>query len=749
MTMPRSYLPSAPANDADDGYYGPDDQSTPGGDAVEWEAPNIDEAETFQAIDPSYVPDGFEDQEAFLEYARCLRKDDISADRENRDAGLDDLKFLALDQWDPEVRRVREESGKPCVTVNVLNQFVAQVNGDRRLNETSILVAPKLDATIQMAEARGGLIKNIEEMSRADRVYDEFCEDIVACGTSNMRVNLDYADDDAFVQDIFIKKIPNPFAVVWDFMSVDITGRDARHCFVDDLLPANEYKRQFPSARDPAQMEMDISATRVGWYEANTVTVSEFWEMRTKPAVMALMQDGSTKDVTGQDVNGMIQSGQIVSHPVTGKPVIRVGRKKYARMHLITGWEILAGPYELPIDRLPIIRGTGREVRVGNQRIRFGLVRWAKDAQRMKNYWRSVAVEKLAMSPRAVWTAEAGSVEGREDDWRTAHFNGDPLLLFNDGKNAPTRVLPPPLDQAILNETTMNQQDIKDTTGLQDASLGIRSNEVSGVAIMNRQREGDVATIIYHDNTNAGILEAGDVVNQLLGVAYDTVRTLRVIGTDGQQKLMTFNDPTDPNSVDLSAGRFQVSIQTGPSATTQREAAANSMLEAIKVFPQLMEVAGDLIVEAQDWPEAERIAQRLKNAMQPQVLGSDAPQPDPQQAAIAAAQAAQKQELEQEQLNNQRQMAQLQLVEQQAKIQESTAKARKANADADRSEAEADKAHIETKAHAAMRAADVLGLNLPDSGEPIAAPKATSGPPRGSRRPAQPAAIGNLNGGKQ
>ena len=165
---------------------------------------------------------------------------------------------------------------------------------------------------------------------------------------------------------------------------------------------------------------------------------------------------------------------------------------------------------------------------------------------------------------------------------------------------------------------------MKDVTGIHDASLGVRSNETSGRAIQARQREGDIASLTFYDNANAAILEAGDVINQLIPQIYDGTRIVRTIGEDETQKFVAINDPMNPEAIDMSVGQFDVALTTGTSYTTRRVEAAQAMMDAIQVWPQLMTVAGDLVARAQDWPGADKIAERLEQTM-------NQPQIDPQQ----------------------------------------------------------------------------------------------------------------------
>lgn len=561
-----------------------------------------------------YIPEGFKSQEAFLEDMRSEYQLDIDFDRVNREQALDDKKFSAGEQWDPVV--LEQRKGLPCLVINNIPQFTAQLVGDWRESRKAIKVVPSNDEDTDVASVRGDLIRAIEMNSRASRVYDSAFESLVQCGDGAFRVSVEYAYDDVFDQDIFIRPIEDALAVVWDRYSVDPTGRDAKRVFVDDRIPKNEYKSKWAD-KTPSELQCEtlvdqISAT--GWCDDNSYRITEYWRLIQRKRLMALFSNGKTFVIDAKNQERLIQEN--------GAPVkTRVSWCAYAQMHLVTGFAILSGPYEYRLNRVPIIRMSGRVTNVGGRRVRYGLVRFMKDACRLKNFWRSVAAEQLGYAPKAKWIAPESAVEGREDAFRKAHLSRDPLLIYNDGAEAPPELIPPPpVEASLLNEAAINAQDMKDVTGLHDASLGIKSNETSGRAINARQREGDIASLTFYDNADQAVLEGGDVVNQLIPQIIDGTRTMLVIGEDQQEKFIRVNDPMDPDSVDLSVGKYQTALSTGTSYTTRRVEAAQSMMEAIQVWPQLMTVAGDLIARAQDWPGADKIAERLEGMMnQPQI----------------------------------------------------------------------------------------------------------------------------------
>lgn len=618
------------------------------------EKQNLQRPDLVQAtpVKASYKPEGFESAEAFIRDMRQEYQNDVNYDRINRYEMIDDLRFSAGEQWDPVV--LQQRKGLPCLVINTIPQFTAQLVGDWRESRKAIKVIPSNEQDNDLADIREDIVRNIEMESRADRSYDQAFESMVQCGDGAFKVTVEYAKDDVFDQDIFIRPIEDVLSVVWDRFSVDPTGRDAQRVFVDDRIPKDEFSRKWPEAAgsDLLQEDKIDRITMAGWQDEESYRVTEYWRMIEREKTLALFESGQIYEVDESNTEDLIQKH--------GPPVkTRVVWCRYAQMHYCSGAAILAGPYEYRLNRLPIIRMSGRVVNVAGRRVRYGLVRFMKDPSRLKNFWRSIAAEQLGYAPKAQWLATQSAIEGRQEAFRKAHLTRDPLLIVNDeaviGQNI-QRIEPPAPQNAIFQEVAMNTQDMKDVSGIQDASLGIRSNETSGKAIMNRQHEGDIASQTYYDNSDAALLEAGDVVNQLIPQIYDGTRVMRLIGKDESIKFRRVNDPMDPNSIDLSAGKFDVALTTGTSYTTQREAAAQAMMDAVQVWPQLMEIAGDLVAKAQMWPGAEELAERLSKTVPQQFLSPEeqkkngGPPPIPPQVVQQMQQAIQQLQAENQQL---------------------------------------------------------------------------------------------------
>jgi hypothetical protein len=604
-------------------------------------------------------PDDFETAEAFLEHIRKTVLLDEEADRDNRAAAIEDSQFLAGDQWDSGVKSRRLAKKKPVLTENRLPALIGQVLGNSRLNETDIKIVPDNGGTKAIATVREGLQRNIQKNSTAKVAYDKTLENAVIGGLGNFQVRLDYACDDVFEQDIIIDALPNPFSVVWDRMRQHPTGKDAGHVTVGDLIPHAVFKKTYPNAT-PAELMTDADLTAGGWVTEDTVRVAAFWRMRSRKRTLALFKDGSVQDVTDKPYD----PAQIVVRP-DGTPVMREADRKYCEMYLVSGMDLLEGPYELPIDRVPVFRVPGWEVNVGDVVHRWGLVRWLKDPIRYLNYVRSVKAEKLMQSPKATWMARAGAVQGREKEWRASAQSDDPLMIFNDdAAEAPQRLDPIQFEQALAEETAVSIQVLHDISNLHEASLGQQSNEVSGKAIVARQRVGELGSVVYQDNLTLAKEEAGRVIDQLIPVCYDTPRIVRILGTDDKAALQAINDIGNPDSVDITLGKYSVSATTGPSYVTKRLEAQENMTAVFNAAPEAMAAALDLYIKEMDWPGSDKLAARIAKTLPPGLVDPE-DMSDEQKQQMAAAQQAAQQKAQFEQ-----QMAQAALAEAQAKVAE-------------------------------------------------------------------------------
>lgn len=639
----------------------------------------------------SKVPSGFDSKDSFLEDMRAKYEWGYGFNEHNILAGKEDAKFTVGNQWDPVVEQRRKDQRKPVLTFNRLVAFVAQIVGNRLMNETEIRVYPDKAGTKPIAEIREAIIRSIFKNSNADFARDEAAKYQVVGGEGYFTLSIDYANDDVFEQEARLNAVTDPYSVVVDPLGIEPSGEDCQWGFVGDDIPHQEFKRRWPWAAEVSFLGEKRWNQSGFWLSEDCVRIVSYWRMVTEGTkILALYQDGTVHDVTDMEEFEYIN---FVETRSDGAPYIREVPKRFARLYVCAGNEILEGPYDYPISSIPIYRVPGWELNDGEKIHRWGLIRFLKDPQRLHNYWRSTVAEQLVAAPRNKWLTTPDAVKGHETKWRRAPTSDDPFLYYNDGENAPVHIPPPGIDAALVNEAGMATQDLKDISNIHEAALGMPSNEVSKVAIQQRQIVSDVGTYVYVDRRRLADQRCAKNLNELIPYLYDTKRTLAVVGRDDKTVVMTINDPSDPNS-DVTVGKYGVTVSVGPASETKRTLASEQMMSFVNAVPQSAALVMDLIAEAQDWPKSGEFANRFKMQLPPGIIPEDEMTPEMKQM--------------QEQ-NQQLQAVQAQLADAQAKADIAAKEAKAANdeARARLAEAQAYKAILDARS----RAADVAGKN--------------------------------------
>lgn len=572
------------------------------------------------------------------------------AESDNRQTYEDDVEF-ALDekQWPDDVAKARAHDQRPCLTISKMKAFIRQVVNDARQNKPAIKVHPAdSGADPETAEVINGLIRNIEYTSNADVAYDTAMETAVAGGFGYWRVGLDYAYHDSFEMDLRIERVANPLSVYGDPYSTAADSSDWMRAFVVDLMSKRAFEAKYGKTKTLRDWD-DASWHGEGWRVGNDVTVAERWkrvETEVKVSQFLNLANGEMQTYsdevlqTDEDLQMLLTAGLLEFKRS------RMAQSYKVTQQFMTGAEILGETTDWKGCYIPIVPVYGDEYNIKGKRHFRSLIHSAKDAQRQFNYWRTAATELVALAPKTPWIGRKGTFDSDQERWQTANTSSHAYLEY-DGE-PPTRI---PLDSGpaagALQEALNASDDMKAVIGLYDASLGARSNETSGRAIMARQREGDVSTFHFTDNLNRAIRHTGRILIDLIPSVYSGERIIRVMGEDGSPKNVQLGKPypmTDEKTGqpmqeptgevdergqeimqvvtamhDLSAGKYDLTVSTGPSFTTRREEAAFQMTEMMRALPASAPILGKHLAKNLDWPGADEIAEELEKMGQPQI----------------------------------------------------------------------------------------------------------------------------------
>jgi len=559
-----------------------------------------------------------QDYDPIIDEAKQFLKFANDADTMNRQEALEDLKFASGgDQWPVDLQNSRNLESRPVLTINKLDGYCRQVTNQQRQQRPRIKVhATNTIEDAAEAKVVQGIIRHIEVNSNADNAYDNAYNYAVRMGWGYWRVDHRYVREDSFDQEIFIDPIDNPFTVYLDPNSIAVDGSDQERCLITTMMPKTTFRELYPDVDETSFLSRGTGDTQSEWITKEDIRVAEYWYTVREPATLYQLSDGSTRFAEGKDFFERIQrAGLFVVNE-------RKSIKRTIKWKKITAVSVLE-ERDWPGYYIPIIPVYGRHVVIGDKRKKFGMVRHAKDAQRMYNFWVTSLTESVALAPKAKWLLAEGQDEGHELDWAAANIKSMATLRYKqtdiDGNPAPPpiRLQPEPPPAGVMAAAQEINSDMATIIGIYDPSQQLPGN-MSGKALNGQQMQVDLTNFDLYDNLTKSIAYTGKVILDLIPKIYDTERIMRIIGDDGKPDLISINERTAVGKVknDVTVGQYDVVMETGPGYNSKRQEAVEAMMPLLQGNEQLFNAAADLVFRNMDFPGADTIADRLA-AMNP------------------------------------------------------------------------------------------------------------------------------------
>ena len=573
------------------------------------------------------------DDEIFQQLCDRLRIA-MEAEGENRVKGIECLEFLDGHQWDDDIYNKRKIARRPSLTINHTRTFRNRVVNNMRQQRPRIKVHPTGDgADTDTAEVIQGIERHIENISSASVAYDTAGASAVDIGWGYIRLVADYIDEKSMEQEIKILPVRNTFTVYMDPASTMPDGSDADWVIITEKMKRSEYKRQYPDAQNVEFIKTGTGDNFAQWETKTEIRLAEYYRVVRKNERLYVLQDGSTAFKSDLE-----SAGTPLDHPaIVGS---RMSYRRAIEWYRVNGHTIVddrkLGGKEGPIPGqwIPVIRCEGNVLDLNGRVRRKGMIEDLVGPAQMFNYWRTAETEQLALSSKAPWVGPQGFRDGHPE-WNDANQTPYSALEYNivtieqpDGTKTPLG--PPQRQQAIevpagfVQAAQSAQQDLMAVAGMpHEPGADSPGAVVSGVALQKRQALSDIGHYQYYDNQTQMIAQCGRVILGWIPVYYSTARMQRIIGEDGVPSMVGINQPqqdTGPdgqaiNTVknDLSVGRYDVVMDTGPGYDTKRQESAESMI-ALMATPMGKEVAAkgaDIVLRTFDWPGADQLADRM------------------------------------------------------------------------------------------------------------------------------------------
>jgi hypothetical protein len=588
------------------------------------------------------------------------------SDSMNRAEALQDVKFAAGDQWPVEIQNSRNLEARPCLTINKIDAYIRQVTNQQRMQRPRIKVHPVNNlADYKIAQVIEGITRHIEVNSNADTAYDTAFDYAVRMGWGYWRINTRYVSEDSFDQEIYIDAIDNPFTVYFDPNSILPDGSDAERCLITTVMDKKVFRDYYPDADDGASFtQRSTGDDTASWVTKEDIRIAEYYYIERERAKLYLLSDGTSAFA---DSDTFFQRVEAAGLTIIDE---RQSFRKAVKYIKCTAIEVLeervwAGKF------IPVIPCYGAQVIVDDKRKKYGLVRFAKDPQRMYNFWRTSMTESVALAPKAKWLLAEGQDEGHESEWALANIKSTPVLRYKqkdiEGVPAPTptRLQPEPPPTGIMEAAGAISADLQMVLGILDPNQ-LPSGNISGKALAGQQNQVDLSNFHFYDNMTRSIRHTGKIILDLIPHIYDTQRVMRIIGSDGQPDMTVINEQNAIGEVlnDVTVGEYDVVMDTGPGFQTKRQQAVEAMMPLLSGNAELFNIAGDLVFRNMDFPGADVIADRLA-AMNPMAQIDEKSDVPPQVQMQLAQQQQVMQQMQQQlqaaqlEINNRGQVAQI------------------------------------------------------------------------------------------
>ena len=581
--------------------------------------------------------------------------------KEQREAAMDDLKFYANEQWD--------NMDPANITVNCLPPMVKQIENALRQQDISIQVYPTDDiASEDTAEVFSGIIREIERKSHAHTHYIRAAGEAGALvpGFGFLKLQTKYIEG-TDLQEIIITSPSDPFKVVPYHNAKNPDSSDAECWFEFEDYPLETFKQLWPGA-DPSSFNAYEIEHMPNSEEC--VRVITYWWKESLEYVEFTLEDGSkitTIDV--YDPNEAVEDiaegetcnplEKMMKHAKWPKklgtkpvPILRSRKKLDSKVK----WAIMTNDCVIETgdwadSEFPFVSIYGPTLTLdsGRKHIR-GVIRYAKDSQRMLNYLASSAIKRISSANKSPWIADAKSIKNYMQYWQTANTEQWSVLPFDSvDPDDPNRQLIPPqrADQrGQIDDLLMGLQkfedNIKRTMGIYDAGLGQSVNDQSGEAIKSLAQQGQNANYHFSDALQGAIERLGYLLVRLIQKVYDTPRAVRTIGADTKAKIVKVNQVFngDGELFDLTSGVYGVQISAGPAYATRKQEAINQITQILKVNPSIAPFVQDVLVGEMDFNGADVLQRRLMKVLamtNPQLVeGEDSGEIPPQVSAQMA-----------------------------------------------------------------------------------------------------------------
>lgn len=549
----------------------------------------------------------------------AILKESQEDDSDNRDRGREAHLFIDKrdGQWEPYWWNINE--GKPRYTFDMTGPIVDQVAGDMENADFDIKIKPAGgDTTKDDAQLIDGLIRNIENVSNANDIFNLAGRNMVTAGIDGWQIKQKYVDDDSFDQDLVIEPIANFIDSVWFGPFKKPDASDARWCVVLEAMDKRTYDEKYPEGSGMSVGDNRLSQAYSQKFDQ--IIIGNLYYIEERPRTLLKMSSGRIleEEQVATVLDELAANGDVVVER-------RVRAKHIVKSRLFDGHQWLNDAQETVFNQIPVIPTIGNFKIFENKLLYRGVVEKLLDPQRVFNYAKSREIEEGALAPRSKYWMTRKQSEGEEDTIQTLNTNADPVQFYTPDPEAPG--VPEQNGGAQINPGLRTVGEdmkmvVQQTAGLFAASMGDNPGLQSGVAIEKLQDKGDIGTQKYFAAQERAICRTARILIDAIPVVYNTRRQVRILKEDGSFDVTTLNQPVFDQQTqrmvtvnDVSKGKYDVTCSAGPSFQNRQQETVSAITEISAVDPTAIQLGGDILYSNMTSPGMDALAERKRQQL--------------------------------------------------------------------------------------------------------------------------------------
>ncbi|ECR9299153.1 portal protein [Salmonella enterica] len=493
----------------------------------------------------------------------------------------------------------------PKFEINKVATELNRIIAEYRNNRITVKFRPgDREASEELANKLNGLFRADYEETDGGEACDNAFDDAATGGfgcfrLTSMLVN-EYDPMDER-QRIAIEPVYDPSRSVWfDPDAKKYDKSDALWAFCMYSLSPEKYEAEYGKT-PPASLDVTtMTSWEYDWFEPEVVYIAKYYEVRKESVDVISYRQPITGEIATYDSDQIEDIEDELALAGFQEVARRSVKRRRVYVSVVDGQNFLEKPRRIPGEHIPLIPVYGKRWFIDDIERVEGHIAKAMDPQRLYNLQVSMLADSAAQDPGQVPIFDPEQVRGLEKHWEDRGKKRPAFLVARAprdksgnpiGPAAPGSFTPAPqLSPAIATMLQLTSADIQEVTGSSQAMQQMPSN-IAQETVNNLMNRADMASFIYLDNMAKSLKRAGEVWLSMAREVYGSEREVRVVNEDGTDDIALMNAQVVDSQTgrvvalnDLSTGRYDVTVDVGPSYTARRDATVSVLTNVLSTM---------------------------------------------------------------------------------------------------------------------------------------------------------------------